>query len=490
MGITCPFMLNHMDDIEMGRCPGRDELSDHTKGEANCRDPTGYCICMSIGLFRRQNDFYTSKTMKKSLYVNIDRYDGNGKCEQFTAYVCQMPYCDPNDPEWDTKTKTDAKDTRGWAGGKGLQPPIRNNEGLNDLDPMKPVAYAGYWTQISEAALGSADCKNVETKRRALKEPKRRALREPNKRDLREPNKRDLSSNDFCCMEEKKLVDGSQRHVYKTKDEACNGGERVIRNCTDAFRAEYSTVCSTNGAMAGTEICNQFEYCDKYSPPGYVDKNIYKQYTARFSHGDCPATCCMEEKYTLDGSSREEYKNKDGACDNTHNGGEGVFRNCTDAFRAEYSTICGTNGAMAGTEICNQFQWCHTSSEYTDKHIYSQRTEMNGCPATCCMERKTLVHGTPGEEYRNQGFEKVDGSCRGGDRVFRNCTDAFRAEYSTICGTNGAMAGTEICNQFQWCHTSSEYTDKHIYSQRTEMNNCPATCCMEQKRTVDGSSRE
>ena len=149
-----------MDDIEQGQCPGRDELSDHTKGEANCRDPTGYCICMSIGLFRRQNDFYTSKTMKKSLYVNIDRYDGNGKCEQFTAYVCQMPYCDPNDPEWDTKTKTDAKDTRGWAGGKGLQPPIRNNEGLNDLDPMKPVAYAGYWTQISEAALGSADCTN------------------------------------------------------------------------------------------------------------------------------------------------------------------------------------------------------------------------------------------------------------------------------------------------------------------------------------------
>merc|ERR550514_597800 len=133
---------------------------------------------------------------------------------------------------------------------------------------------------------------------------------------------------------------------------------------------------------------------------------------------NCPATCCMEQKRTVDGSSREEYKNKDGACDNTHNGGEGVFRNCTDAFRAEYSTICGTNGAMAGTEICNQFQWCHTSSEYTDKHIYSQRTEMNNCPATCCMEQKYTLDGSSREEYKNK-----DGACdnthNGGEGVFR-----------------------------------------------------------------------
>jgi hypothetical protein len=122
-----------------------------------------------VGLFRREGDFFTSSTMKKSIYVNIDRYDGNGICEQFTAFVCQLPYCDPNDVEWDTKTNTDAKDTRGWAGGKGLTPPIRDNEGLDDKNPNKPVAYAGYWRQISEKDFGSTDCNGAGSV--ATKEP-------------------------------------------------------------------------------------------------------------------------------------------------------------------------------------------------------------------------------------------------------------------------------------------------------------------------------
>jgi hypothetical protein len=155
--ITCPFMMNDFDGVDTGDCPGKDQAG--ASGEANCRDPYGYCKCMSVGTFKRNGDnYFTASTMKQSLYVNIDRYDGNGICEAFTAFVCQMPYCDPADPSWDTKTVTDAKDTRSWSGGKGLTPPIRNNEGLDDKDPRKPVAYAGYWQQISEKDLGSSDC--------------------------------------------------------------------------------------------------------------------------------------------------------------------------------------------------------------------------------------------------------------------------------------------------------------------------------------------
>ena len=97
----------------------------------------------------------------------------------------------------------------------------------------------------------------------------------------------------------------------------------------------------------------------------------------------------MEEKVL---TYKEEYKQSDGNC----TGDEGVFRNCSAAFRAEYSTICGTNGTMAGTEICNQFQECDKhKTPGEDKHIYSMRTEMNGCPATCCMEKKrTLKRGS------------------------------------------------------------------------------------------------
>jgi len=80
-------------------------------------------------------------SQSKRRVSNAMRYCGDGKCSKFAAYVCQLPYCDPTDQDWDDG-ETSYGTYANWGGdlsfpkwGVSKEIPIDTPRRANDDDP-------------------------------------------------------------------------------------------------------------------------------------------------------------------------------------------------------------------------------------------------------------------------------------------------------------------------------------------------------------------